>query len=473
MINSKTRITAIFSLLLLLITSCGGGGGSPPPAGSSSVKTSGVMTKGSAIVNGVRFTITAGTVSVDDNPSLNEDSLQSGMVVRVRGLRNDDGVTGTADAIETENEVQGAVESIDLVTVPNSIVVLGQTIFINDNTIFALPLTAISDISVADIVEVHGLRDAQGNLRASRIEDRVALGAGEAELKGVILGGTLTATTFEIGSATGTTQLVNFSAATIEPAGATIGEGDLVEVKGDQPGGAGTVLNALFVQREDLEDDEFDPVEGEEVEVEGFIAGFAGHPGVFQVDGKDVATTASTIFRLGSEEDLLNGVKVEAEGHISAGVLTARKITFKNQRVEIEAEVTASSSTSLTVMGQNDLVAIAPFTDIQDPVVDTQRYRIRGFDDGGTIIAERIEVRGGGDDWLKALVEVKDEGLETLTFLSGNIVANLATNLVFQDTNDDPILETEFYAGITAGSTSVKVKFSSGTFTVVEASLED
>jgi hypothetical protein len=50
-------------------------------------------------------------------------------------------------------------------------------------------------------------------------------------------------------------------------------------------------------------------------------------------------------------------------------------------------------------MGLN--VAIATVTD-NVGVTNGQRYRIRGFEDGGTIIAERIvNGSGGGDDWLK------------------------------------------------------------------------
>ncbi|MBU0482510.1 MAG: hypothetical protein KKG47_15565 [Proteobacteria bacterium] len=471
------KIVTVF-LLSMLLAACGGGSDAPPATGTTatgtSVKASGVMTKGSVIVNGVSFAVLPATaIRVDDTTGVLEDNLKNGMVVRVRGNRNDDGLTGAADAVETENEVQGRVTSVDTVVNPQTFIVLGQTIYVDAQTVYAnlvnlAGLTAGNGTTTGSIVEVHGLRDSAGNLRASRVELLGALGANEMELKGVAANLNVNgADTITIGNGT-LDMVVNFNTASREPAGAAINNGDLVEVKGNLVGG---VLVATLIQREDLEDAEFEPNEGQEFEVEGFMAGFSGHPGSFTINGRNVQTTAATIFRSGSEEDLGNGTKVEAEGHLSGGVLAARKITFKNKRVEIQATATANTATSVTVMGLN--VAIAPFTD-NVGITNGQRYRIKGFDDGGTIIAERIvNGSGGGDDWLKALVTAEDEGAKTLGFLGGSVTANLGTNLVFKDAGNNAITETAFYSGVTAGSTLVKVKFNAGTFIVNEASLED
>ena len=100
----------LHSLLLVLLSvvviiGCGsssGGGGGNGGTSTTSIKTSGVMTKGSVILNGVTYTVAANaTIRIDDNPGT-EGGLDDGMVVKLSGTKNGDGVTGTAEAIEEE-----------------------------------------------------------------------------------------------------------------------------------------------------------------------------------------------------------------------------------------------------------------------------------------------------------------------------------------------------------------------------------
>ena len=87
----------------LLLAACGGGGGDdtssgpatpppgqPPPTGSAkAVFVSGAISGfGSVIVNGVRYSTTGATVTIDDRPGT-ESELRAGQVVRVEGTGGD------------------------------------------------------------------------------------------------------------------------------------------------------------------------------------------------------------------------------------------------------------------------------------------------------------------------------------------------------------------------------------------------
>src|SRR5215831_14319639 len=129
---------AVFAALTALLVSCGGGTGgtgvtSTPPSNAVSI---GVMTKGSVIVNGVHFEDNTATIQIDDTPKTPAD-LQSGMVVRLRGEINDDKVTGTAQIVNVSTEVRGTVQTHNAATIPPTFTVVGQTVFVDDVTVFA------------------------------------------------------------------------------------------------------------------------------------------------------------------------------------------------------------------------------------------------------------------------------------------------------------------------------------------------
>jgi CHASE2 domain-containing sensor protein len=61
-----------------------------------------------------------------------EADLRVGQVVRIEGRVNEDGVTGTANSITFDDEVEGPVQSLDLAA--NRLVVLGQTVQVSADT---------------------------------------------------------------------------------------------------------------------------------------------------------------------------------------------------------------------------------------------------------------------------------------------------------------------------------------------------
>ncbi|MGB3427730.1 MAG: DUF5666 domain-containing protein, partial [Burkholderiaceae bacterium] len=280
MTQRKSPRAALLAACFGLIAACGGGTdgtGSPvPPA--AGITTSGVMTKGSVIVNGVRFDDSAATVTDDRGRTASD--LANGMVVKLRGRRID-GSSGIAERIDVENELRAAIASINPASSPPSFVAAGITVLVESGTVF-VNAAGFAALSTGARVEVHGLRDAGGNLHASRVE---LVGAGPAdEVRGAASSIDVAANTFVInGSIT-----VNYARAAFSPAGtgeSSLRSGTVVEVRGTL---AGNVFTATQVDFEDLKDDSLRGRTDEEQEVEGFVSGFTAHPGSFLVNGRSV-----------------------------------------------------------------------------------------------------------------------------------------------------------------------------------------
>ncbi len=475
-----------------LLAACGGGtdgtGGTPPNPGPTSVITSaGALTKTSApgiTVNNIRFD--DGAATIGDDRGRTRASLATGMVVKLRG-RSDDNVNGTAERIELENEVRGAIASVNAAASPQSFVVAGLTVLVDSQTVYA-NVAGFGGLAAGLRVEVHGLRDATNLLRATRVEV-VAAGDGLDEIRGPVSAINTTAKTFTLNG----TQTVNYGGATFSPAGASdasLGAGTVVEVRGSLSGG---VFTATQVDIEDLEDDSVRGRANEKQEIEGFVSGFTATPGSFKVDGRDVQTTASTRFVGGTAADLANNAKVEAEGTINAsGVLVASRIEFRSLRVLLHGRVTAvnASARTLVVLGQtvqaNDLTRIDTRTPggngsaLTDLVVNTDCVEVRAGLDGSTIVAEEIkEPSGCGKELVQARVTAKSDTAFTLTFFgpSSPLNASLTGASVFRDLNGNAISRAQFFAAVTAAGsgnagTLVKVKGNSLS-AVEEAELED
>jgi hypothetical protein len=400
-------------------------------------------------VNGVKFEDTAANIVGDDTPKVLADAERLGATLKITGIRNDDGVTGVATRIEIENEVRGPIGTI---SPPDSFTVLGQTVFVDGGTVFA-DVANFGALAPGDNVEVHGARDAAGNIRATRVEKLGAAGVVD-ELRGVITAKTgTTAGTVTVGGAAFT-----FDNATVTvPAGAAFGVGDLVEIHLDE--------GTLRANRIEVED--FGAAEGQEAEVEGFVTGFTAHPGTFKVGNVDVQTTSATRFEGGLSSDLANNVKVEAEGHMQGGVLVAEKIEFKDA-LRIESNIEAAGTGSITLLGKSVAVTIHTAGGA-GPFSAGQGVRVRGFlnQDNTSITATRIEPLGQPVDpdrhIVQALVSSFDSGTRHLTLLGFDVNASGA-GVQFQDDNDVSMSATQFFGSLTTGKTVVKARGSaSGT----------
>ena len=439
-----TFVSVMIMAIALAVAGCSTSGGDDSAAVST--VSIGTMIKGSVVVNGVRFEDNAATIIADDDA---QKVLADGMTVKVKGTVNSGGLAGTAEKIEVENEVRGPIASKGA----DSFVVLGQTVAVDGATVFANDAD-FAALAVGNEVEVHGQRDANNVIRATRIELQ-GVGA-EDELKGVVSEKDVVPSTFKIGG-----LLITYNASTvIFPANAPFGNGDVVEVHL----GAGNVATRIEV--EDVEDADFDLAEGLEVEVEGFVSGFNGHPGSFLVNNQQVQTLSGTRFEGGIPADLANNMKVEAEGHMSGGVLVAEKITFKDTvRMETNAETAsgAAKPTSFAALGKTVMIATTTeLNNVSLPIAAGAGVKVRGFlNTDGSITATRIDSTNAVDadrHILQGPVSSFDSGARTLVILGITINASGVPANEIEDANDNLISMDQFFASLTAGRTIVKAR---------------
>lgn len=478
--------------MLLSLLACGGGDPSASGGtGGTGIVSTGVMAKGSVIVNGVRFEDTTADIAIDDTPKTAAD-LRDGMVVRVLGTVNADGANGTAQRVEAQIEVRGAVTSVDAAANPQSLVVLGQTVFVDDLTVYS-NLANFGAIAVSRLIEVHGLRDTLGRIRATRIEANAAQMGDPTvdEIRGVVSGAGTNPTAFNLGA-----QAVNASGAVIVPAGASYLNGSVVEVHCSRPCVVAGVFQASLIEVEDAEDAALQPGAGQRFEAEGLVAGLTAHPGSFFVAGTPVATTASTRFEGGIATDLANDVKVEAEGAWNGSSLVATKIEFKRSVVRLQgatANRNAGANTfDLQIANNTYLVKIEldSLTDGALPNDGLACVQVRGErkNPASPLLVKAGEINLGCSNsdrhFIQAPVEQETpESAITLLGLTPIDVSNPTDVTPYRDVNDLPLTRTAFFnavtpattnaAGVPVAGTLVKVIFDDGSSTVRQVELED
>lgn len=321
----KKYTVLLGTALSLLLTSCGGGdggvgsGGTGLTAGgvgsggtgiSSGVGIGPVTGFGSIFVNGVHYDISSAAVTLDD-----ATSLQLGMTVRVAGLSNADFSTGTASSVVSAAELRGPVSAISLGT--GTFEVQGATVSIDPATVFDAA-TGLSALAVGDPVQVYGLPDAPGRLRASRIEKLGA--AASPVVSGSLANLTTTNSSFMLGNLT-----INYAGASFVGglAAGQLADGLKVRVRSDTHPVAG-VLQATQVQAWH----EVPQTNGTAVNLTGVISNHASLSS-FKLLG--TATDASAAQITGGPASAIgNGVKVEVSGYMNSGILVVGKLKIKN-----------------------------------------------------------------------------------------------------------------------------------------------
>ena len=460
---------AAVGLLFLTLSGCNLAGGGGSSSGGTDVVMSGTMTKGSVILNGVRFDDTNAGITADE-AAITAADLGDGMTVKLKGTVDAGGETGEAELVEVENELKGSIDSID--SANGSFVVLGHTVFVDSATVFE-DVADLSGLSGGDPVEIHGMRTSTG-IRATRVE-LLSSAPAEDEVRGIVSDKDNPTGTFEIAGGGGTE--FTYDGSTVIEDGTTFADGDLVEVHLDGS------LYATRIELEDEEDSEFSSAD--EFEIEGYVSNLSGSSGnySFTIGTQQVETTAGTEFEGGAEGDLANDVRVEVEGPLSGGTLFAEEIEFEDT-VRLEANPSAGSADlfGLTV----EVTALTEFKgdissegdiDALDPL------HVRGYvaPDGSTVIATRIEQNNDegllspGDEFLQGVV-TSINGTTSLIILGTNI--ELDAGGVTYELDDDAgttfVSKSEFFSQLKENVTVVKAEgaYSAGTLTATELSLE-
>ena len=446
--NIKSIATILTAAATLLLSACGGGGGGGGSAtsGGSGAATAAVSYGtisqfGSIWVNGIEFSTGNAIFRIDDNPGVESD-LRIGMVVRVDGSITNK----TASTVTVDGAIKGRVEQV---LDANRMLVMGQTVQIDSQTRFDNGVVPV----VGDFVEVHGQAVSDGTVAAGFIQKKSTLPVPPFAVKGFVKNHNTAAQTFAVGN-----LAVSYTGAIVNDMPSGSWNGQLVEVKGTNCVGnpvCGT-LTASKVGPSGLRVTTI-----AQAEVEGVVTSTSANG--FVVGNQSVVTTASTVFAGGLLADVAVGTKVEVEGAISAGVLTAAKVSFRdNVRLEADVATVNPASGSLTLAGLPGLtITVNSLTEFKGGVASLaglaspNHLRIRGrLGAGNAVIATELERRSISSDArviLQAPVSAVS-GTTSVTMLG--IVVNTAgvADSEFKNVNDTPIGRAAFYAATKVGS---------------------
>ena len=350
--------------LATLAVACGGGyggGGSSSyatgTAAPAGVSVGAITGFGSVHVNGRKFETTSASISIDDTAGTQAD-LHVGDVIEVKGHHDASTGKDVAEQIQLHSNVQGPLQSVDAAAL--ALVVMGQPVTVSAATSFGDGITpaSIAGIGVGDILRVSGMPAADGSIQATRIERKPA--GSPLRVIGNATGVDGTAKTLHVN-----TLLVDLSKAALSdfPAGGPK-DGDLV-LAGGSTLDSGGVLQATRLELRSGKELKGD-AKGES-ELEGLVTRFASVTD-FDVAGRPVATTASTVFSGGAAADLALDLRVEAEGSTDAnGVLVATRVRIEREAsTRLLAQVDAVDATAGTVQLLGITVSVTATTRFED-----------------------------------------------------------------------------------------------------------
>lgn len=221
---------------------------------------------------------------------------------------------------EFKDNLEGPVSTItSLSTTTDQVMVLGQTVIIDDQTAFEG--ITFATLAVGNVIEVSGLSDDDtGGIHATFVELKAArfVPGMEIEVKGAIKNLDAGVKTFQINALT-----VDYASVMNLPAGIPA-NGQFVEIKGTNFASA----DKLIADSIELEDDTLGVMDANEAQVEGFVTAM-NSPSQFTVGVQSVQTMASTTFEGGTATDIALGKEVGVEGALASGMLAAAKVSFR------------------------------------------------------------------------------------------------------------------------------------------------
>jgi hypothetical protein len=318
-----------------ILSACGGGGGgaaapAPAPAAPAPVvlgapTVSGTVTGfGSIIVDGVRIDDKlVAALKEHANGDLGAVELKLGQHVEVE---HDGNLVATK--IRVNAEVEGAVSATDLVA--KTMTVLGQTVTINTDaalgpvTVFGAPYLKLDDVKVADPVEV--------SVQATRVEKKTEVEVAD-RVNGIIYDLSASAHTFKVGN-----LLIDYSAATMLPAGVVLANGNEVTVAIP----VGTVEKGVAVKASAIKvKDRRTETLGKEVELGGAVSAFNTETKVLTVNGIKVDVSTVKFNQDGKGlADLKPGAYIVVKGTYTAdNVLKAATVVVRGVDQEKGKEV--------------------------------------------------------------------------------------------------------------------------------------
>ena len=382
----------LVALSAALLLACGGGSGGNTVAGidgtggsSPAVVAVGAITGfGSVFVNGVEFSTTGSTISINGQAGT-EQSLKVGEVVHVSCTVASGGTTGTAKTISYDDNITGVITAINLAQ--NTLAVMGQTVSVSASTTFddgsTTPPT-LATLAVGNTVEVSGYVNAAGVIAASRIERKATQGS--LDVSGVVSALNVATAHFNIG-----TVLIDYTG--IQPAGGTLANGACVEARGTS---FNTTTLTLTATRVDIKSCAIGAINGDSGEIEGLITALNSAPSAnaadFNIASQRIIANAQTEYENGAATALALNVKVEAEGKFDANSnLVATEISFRiDGALRVTGLVTAVNTTSQTVT----VLGVTSTTSSATRMADSSSLQQRPFGLADLKLGDYAVVRG-------------------------------------------------------------------------------
>jgi Domain of unknown function (DUF5666) len=395
------RKWGLLALQCSIITACGGGGGGgDSDSGPSDMNSVGTVTSfGSVYVNGIKYETDSANVDFDDGLNYSPNDLQVGMLVQIVGSVNSNGITGTANTVYYDKNIQGPISALRLLDSSTiELTILQKTVIVPNEISFSN--VSFSSLAVGQYVEVSGFKTTADGFQATRIKQKTdGFNDDNAiEIESVITSVDTANQSFSLQSLTvdySQAQLTGFPDA--QPA-----VGQIVEVKGNTIGPNGQLV-ALNVEL----DDDYNLNENDSTEIEGVVSNFVDISN-FTLNSIAVNASNATIFK-GVNADIQNGLRIEAEGVIDAnGVLQANKIKLKKKsKIKIEAPVQAVDANANTITLLGIVVNLDDVTLLKDDSDSNMRF----FSINDIAVGDWIEVKANavGDQVIAIRIERDDE----------------------------------------------------------------
>src|SRR5258706_110510 len=199
----------------------------------------------------------------------------------------------------------------------------------------------------------------------------------------------------------------------------------------------------------------------------------------FVVGSQRVVTTTSTIFEGGVASDVAVGIRLEVEGVLAGGVLTASKVEF-GDGIKLEADIAALGVNSFTLSGLPGVIVtvngLTQFNNVANfaGLVNGDHLRIRGrASSSNTVVATEVEKRSPD-----SRVELQGP-IQSITSANPNQVVRIlgvdvdTTAISFRDIDDSAIARAAFFAKAIVGKLVKARGTLGGGVTWSEMELED
>ncbi len=468
------KLTALASALALTLSGCGGGGGSSSGGediagigGSGYIATGSITGFGSVYVNGVKFETDDTDFDIEGVLGT-QDNLSIGMIVRVEGTINDDGVTGNATKIIFEDELQGPVTSIsahDPLLDTRTFEILGTRVIIDrrntkfdddDNAGFSF-----ETIKDNDHVEISGFFDSTDTLVATYIDKENDLN-NEVKIQGLISNLDSGARTFTING-----QTVSYTDDVIDDdLSGGLSDGIWVEVEGRYDTNTSIVVAS---EVDDFDGDDFN--DDDDIDIEGYITDYVDDSN-FKVNGVTINASNLTL-----SFTLADDVLIDVEGTFRNGVLIAEEIELRDGEVEINAQVNqVNDDGSFTVTYDGtQTIAIETGFDTQFEYDDVNQLlnqgdfvEIDGYQTGdNTVYALEVDVEDESDYEIQGFFQSYNDTAYTIKVLNVDFTIDI-NNTEFDSEDGSMDNWDDFIANAVPNQTLISLELNE-TGTIVES----